>query len=84
VFLRVKLHGPRAMSTERPPMPFRRASVAIQRHENAATATAKRSINQRHAVRSDRAALRCAALGVAKAARAAHSEAGASPAERRT
>ena len=38
----------------------------------------------RRAVRSDRAALRCAALGVAKAARAAHSEAGASPAERRT
>ena len=39
---------------------------------------------QRRAVRSDRAALRCAALGVAKAARTVHSEAGASPAERRT
>jgi hypothetical protein len=38
----------------------------------------------RRAVRSDRVALCCAALGVAKAARTAHSEAGASPAERRT
>jgi hypothetical protein len=39
---------------------------------------------QRRAVRSDRVALRCAALGVAKAARTVHSEAGAGPAERRT
>ncbi|MEY2712965.1 MAG: hypothetical protein RL005_1187 [Planctomycetota bacterium] len=39
---------------------------------------------QRRAVRSDRAALRCAALGVAKAAHTACSEAGSGPAERRT
>jgi hypothetical protein len=45
---------------------------------------ATRSVPQRRAVRSDRAALRCAALGVAKAARTVHSEAGAGPAERRT
>jgi hypothetical protein len=35
---------PCAMSNERPQIPFRRASVAIQRHENAATATATRPI----------------------------------------
>ncbi|MFM1883647.1 MAG: hypothetical protein RJA05_2056 [Planctomycetota bacterium] len=40
--------------------------------------------SQPRAVRSDRVALCCAALGVAKAARTACSEAGASPAERRT
>ena len=34
--------GPRAMPFERPPMTFRRASVAIQRHDSAATATATR------------------------------------------
>jgi hypothetical protein len=35
VFLMVKLHASRAMASERPPIPFRRVSVASRRHENA-------------------------------------------------
>jgi hypothetical protein len=35
VFLMVKLHPLRAIASERPPIPFRRVSVVIRRHEHA-------------------------------------------------
>jgi hypothetical protein len=72
---RCRTNGHRHPS-ERYPWPF--SGTRTQRPTCHAVTTTPR------AVRSDRAALRCAALGVAKAARTMCSEAGAGPAERRT